>query len=1205
MKNKLIRISLISLVLLSLVMPNGPLTQTENQVLADEILPVEPSIPGRTEATGTYFEIKDSEYLNITLTSNEEIKIILESIPRMISLDISSSTDSTLATLTISGLEPNKTYYKYQDSYKNGDVFVSDGNGNCRWIQDLNQPHHIWLQEEKGTIFLPKDCSKYGIWDATSSTCTLTQDLTESVEITQNNITLDCHGRRITGLGAGYGIYLNSKSESSIEDCIITNFSYGIYLRNSSTNRIKGNKINTNKWEGFHLRYSSNNTITNNYFSKNSWDILFEWSNSNTINGNEMSLDIYSSGEWGGILLYESGYNNIINNQITNPTRVTRGIGVWLISSRLNILSDNVISFTEEGVTLYNSSNNTLKNNIFTLTGPLIYNSYQNIVENNVVNNKSLIYFEDASDLAVENIDVGQIILVNCNNITIKNIEVYDTSIGIVFIKTNNSIIMNNKIANSGWGPAHGYILIQKAGIYIEKSSNNVINDNNISDMSGGTPPPPGWGGGSPWRGGINLTSSKNNTIKNNTISKNMDGVRVDLSSDENIIINNRINQNYRYGIHVFYSKNNKVYHNNLTENSKQARIDSGVGTLFDNGYPEGGNYWSDYTGNDEFSGENQNQPGSDGIGDTSYTFEGGQDKYPFMKENGWEAPINQPPTISNLNQYKSDGTTLISEGAITTEDTTVFKATLFDPDNDKVKLQIELKEYAQAFNEEDLIESDFVNSGETAQITRYGLVSQSYRWRARVMDEKRATSDWQEFGTAGNVDFEVKLVPLYTQVPSPYPSRIETEKWSILPYAYATSDKPYPSCGWKIMDCGCAITSMVMLGRYYSIDVGIDSTNVDPGNINTWLTSSKGYTSDGRLYWGKGIEYLGFIEDGVKKVRLTLDYYNEPFGSLEINNSLELAKPVIAYSKKFGHYFIVDNKLTTTYGLKDPAWYNTKTLNDPENLTNKVRDYDNYFDKANLFSYLAVPKPITASIYISLASPAELLITDPLGRKLGKDPTTNTVYDEIPDSSYTQEGSIITSETPLTELPEAKVIYIPTPIDGKYDIQVIGTESGSYTMGLLAYDETGQSKDTTQTGSTTINNIQEFELNYSTSTIQQTEIYRIVNIDIKPGSYPNSINLKSKGVTPVAVLTDKFFNAKNVVVDSILFAGVSPDKGKLEDVDNDGDLDLILHLKTQSLQLGPTSTEAVLTGQLTDGTLIKGVDSIRIVGELQNRKNK
>ena len=143
-----------------------------------------------------------------------------------------------------------------------------------------------------------------------------------------------------------------------------------------------------------------------------------------------------------------------------------------------------------------------------------------------------------------------------------------------------------------------------------------------------------------------------------------------------------------------------------------------------------------------------------------------------------------------------------------------------------------------------------------------------------------------------------------------------------------------------------------------------------------------------------------------------------------------------------------------------------------------------------------------------------------------------------------------------------------------------------------------GQSKEIILEGNTTTNNIQEFELNYSNQTIQQTEIYRIVNVDIKLGSYPNSINLKSKGVTPVAVLTNNFFDAKDIMIDSIVFAGANPLRGKLEDVDGDGDLDLILHFETQSLQLSTTDTETVLTGQLNNGNLIKGADSIRIVKE-------
>ena len=103
------------------------------------------------------------------------------------------------------------------------------------------------------------------------------------------------------------------------------------------------------------------------------------------------------------------------------------------------------------------------------------------------------------------------------------------------------------------------------------------------------------------------------------------------------------------------------------------------------------------------------------------------------------------------------------------------------------------------------------------------------------------------------------------------------------------------------------------------------------------------------------------------------------------------------------------------------------------------------------------------------------------------------------------------------------------------------------------------------------------------------------VEIDIKPGSDPNSINLKSKGVVPVAVLSDGF-DASAVNPDTVVFAGASPVRWTLEDVDDDGNLDLLLHFKTQELNLDEDSTEAVLTGETNIGQPIAGTDTVNIV---------
>jgi len=89
-------------------------------------------------------------------------------------------------------------------------------------------------------------------------------------------------------------------------------------------------------------------------------------------------------------------------------------------------------------------------------------------------------------------------------------------------------------------------------------------------------------------------------------------------------------------------SRNNTFFHNNFINNLVQVDTTNyGTYTKWDNGYPlpsGGGNYWSDYTGNDTKSGPHQNLTGSDGIGDTPYREGGAYDRCPLMKP--WKRPI-------------------------------------------------------------------------------------------------------------------------------------------------------------------------------------------------------------------------------------------------------------------------------------------------------------------------------------------------------------------------------------------------------------------------------------------------------------------------------------------------------------------------------------------------------------------------------------
>lgn len=122
------------------------------------------------------------------------------------------------------------------------------------------------------------------------------------------------------------------------------------------------------------------------------------------------------------------------------------------------------------------------------------------------------------------------------------------------------------------------------------------------------------------------------------------------------------------------------------------------------------------------------------------------------------------------------------------------------------------------------------------------------------------------------------------------------------------------------------------------------------------------------------------------------------------------------------------------------------------------------------------------------------------------------------------------------------------------------------------------------------------------------------VDVDIKPGSDANPINLKSKGNVPVAVLSTADFDASTVDVSTVTLGNDDGEdtsvvvkrngtpQSSLEDVDGDGDLDLVLHFSTQALvnneDLEASSTTLTLRGQTGGGQDIVGADFVNIVSK-------
>jgi parallel beta-helix repeat protein len=308
-----------------------------------------------------------------------------------------------------------------------------------------------------------------------------------------------------------------------------------------------------------------------------------------------------------GIELLNTEDSNILNNTANNNSQA----GIYLNSSSNNTITGNNVSSTILGISLPDSSNNTITGNTFVNSGLHARNSYQNTVEDNTVNGKPLVYLEDASDYKVE--DAGQVILVNCNNITVENLDLSNTSVGIELLNTEDSNIINNTVSSNNW-----------VGIRLSSSSSNTITGNNVSNNK---------------HDGIDLYSSSNNTIRDNNASNN-NWVGIDLSdSSNNSITGNNASNNNWDSIRLDSSSNNTIYLNNFINNNNNA--DYYVSTdiwnsPFEITYTYDGNAYTNYLGNywDDYEGTDAE---GDGIGDTPYSIDSKGDKnddYPLMKPN-------------------------------------------------------------------------------------------------------------------------------------------------------------------------------------------------------------------------------------------------------------------------------------------------------------------------------------------------------------------------------------------------------------------------------------------------------------------------------------------------------------------------------------------------------------------------------------------
>ena len=128
------------------------------------------------------------------------------------------------------------------------------------------------------------------------------------------------------------------------------------------------------------------------------------------------------------------------------------------------------------------------------------------------------------------------------------------------------------------------------------------------------------------------------------------------------------------------------------------------------------------------------------------------------------------------------------------------------------------------------------------------------------------------------------------------------------------------------------------------------------------------------------------------------------------------------------------------------------------------------------------------ASVSVTLSGEAELLVTDPQGRRTGVDPRTGITYSEIPEASYFIDQLEVDNGSDALS-PPLKVFYAPGPLDGSYTIQVIGTGSGAYTLDILNYDELGDPSSAVASGQGETNRVDTYRMEHSSIPGAETSV--------------------------------------------------------------------------------------------------------------------
>lgn len=311
------------------------------------------------------------------------------------------------------------------------------------------------------------------------------------------------------------------------------------------------------------------------------------------IQRNNMTFDgqgytVQGPGSSGGTGLLLNNTNNVL---LRNVNIISFYIGIrlsWLANNTM--ITGNNISGHSDGIQVVESSfnitisGNTLKDN--SNSGVWIEgSSYNNTISGNSLTNSS-------SGIVLKQSTYN---IVSKNNIT--------GGYGVTVDQCSSNSVSENNVS----GSPYGIMLVNYA-------SYNTVSKNNVN--------------GSIWIGLRLYEHAGSNDVFNNSVTNSGTGVDLNRQCANNDIIGNDIAFN-DIGISIDDSPDNQIYHNRIRNNTEQVYTDN-TANVWDNGFPSGGNFWSDY----EDIYPNATEIDASGLGDTPYFIDShDQDNYPIIPE--------------------------------------------------------------------------------------------------------------------------------------------------------------------------------------------------------------------------------------------------------------------------------------------------------------------------------------------------------------------------------------------------------------------------------------------------------------------------------------------------------------------------------------------------------------------------------------------